>query len=59
MCEMFVKNSLLLSQYSLHMTNTVFPTFQTLLLLLKNFIEFYMKKTVMYNANTLRKKPVH
>jgi hypothetical protein len=29
MCKTFVKNSLLLSYYSLYMTNTVFPKFQT------------------------------
>jgi hypothetical protein len=29
MCETFAKNSLLLSEYSLDMTKTVFPTFQT------------------------------
>jgi hypothetical protein len=29
MCEAFVKNSLLLSEYSFDFTNTVYPTFQT------------------------------
>jgi Mn2+/Fe2+ NRAMP family transporter len=29
MCDTFVKNNLLLQYYSLDMTNTVFPTFQT------------------------------